>query len=128
MRKELALYFPEQRIVTLTRFLSQVMPPMAAISLAVQITFLGVEFAPQALAVAALFISIPFQLTIWLGMRSKEKLPPTLVAFYREIQKRMIEQGCECRNISRKLRYEDLARLLKRAFDEVDKIFTQKFP
>ena len=128
MEKQLYALFPECRVVAATRFSMKYMPPLAVISGATLVNTYGVEFIPQAIAVAAFFMSLPMQGLLWLGHRSQQVLPPAMRAWYQEVQLKMRQQGCAV-GIQKhsKPRYKELARLLKTAFDELDRVFTKQW-
>jgi uncharacterized membrane protein YfbV (UPF0208 family) len=87
----------------------------------------GTDYLPQALAVGAFFLSMPMQGLLWLGKRSNQTLPPQLRHWYQEILTKMRAQGCAVQNPQHKPRYRELARLLKTAFEDLDKAFTRQW-
>lgn len=103
------------------------MPPLAVLSTATLINFYGYELAPQAIAIGAFFISLPMQGLMWLGYRSNQALPPSLRAWYQEIHHKMQASGCNVSALQAKPKYMELASLLKIAFSELDRVFTQKW-
>ncbi len=124
VRKELYGYFPEARVISATRFSLKVMPPMAVLVTGVMVNTLGWEYLPQALAIGAFFLSLPLQGLLWLGHRSNQLLPPSIRHWYLDIHRKMITQGCQLQAAKSRPRYIELARLLKTAFDDLDKVFT----
>lgn len=126
-QKQLLSLFPDGKVVVLTDMALKFMPPVAVISAAALINTHGAQFAPQAIAVAAFFMSLPLQGLLWLGHRSNQTLPPALRGWYREIHSKMREQGCDLHSAKARPRYKELAVLLKTAFDELDKVFTRQW-
>lgn len=94
-KKELYALFPETRIISATRFSIKWMPPAAVVCAAVMLEVNGIEYLPQAITIAAFFLSLPFQGLLWLGHRSNQVLPPSIKAWYQEIHAKMREHGCE---------------------------------
>lgn len=125
MRQELVGYFPELRVIKATQFAMKTMPALVAISLVVQISFLGNTFLPSALTIATLLLSLPVQGYLWLGKRANETLSIALMGWYRELEQKLRLNGNEVPQLDTKPRYFDLAYLLKRAFDETDRAFKQ---
>ncbi len=127
VKKELYTLFPECRIVSATKFGIRFMPPMAILACAGLLNTFGTDYLPQAITVGAFFVSLPMQGLLWLGHRSNQLLPPQLSHWYREIHSKMREQGCQVQAVKAKPKYSELAKLLKTAFDELDKAFTGRW-
>lgn len=127
MQKELYSLFPECRVIAATRFSIKLMPALAVVSAALIINTYGYTHLPQAIAIAAFFLSLPLQGLIWLGHRSNQVLPPAMRGWYQEIHYKMQMQGCALREAQTKPKYMELAKLLKTAFDELDKVFTKQW-
>lgn len=127
MEKQLYAMFPECRVVAATRFSMKIMPPLAVLSAAGLINFYGYQYAPQAIAVGAFFVSLPMQGLLWLGHRSQQSLPPATRAWYQQIHEKMRSQGCALSQVKAKPSYKELAQLLKTAFDELDRVFTKRW-
>lgn len=127
MQKELYALFPECRVIAATKFSLKVMPPMAVFSAMVMVNTLGYEYLPQAIAVAAFFISLPMQGLFWLGHRSNQVLPPSVRTWYLEIHQKMCSQGCQLQAAKARPKYKELANLLKTAFEELDRVFTRQW-
>jgi uncharacterized membrane protein YfbV (UPF0208 family) len=127
MQSQLYSMFPECRVVAATRLSIKVMPAIAVIVVAAMINIHGYELLPQTIAVGAFFLSLPMQGLIWLGYRSNQNLPPALKSWYLDIHNKMQLQGCALQSPKAKPKYKELARLLKTAFDELDKAFTQRW-
>lgn len=127
LRKELYALFPDCRVVAATRFAIKVMPPLAVLACASIINVMGGEHIPQAIAIGAFFLSMPMQGLLWLGHRSNQTLPPAIQSWYQEIHSKMREQGCAVQRYKGKPKYRELARLLKTAFEDLDKAFTRNW-
>lgn len=123
LKPELARLFPENRVIYGTRLSINVMPPVAVLSSSMLVNINGMDYLPQALAVAALILSFPLQGLLWLGNRSQQSLSPGLRAWYREIHHRMQLKGCKLQAAVSRPSYLQLAELLKRAFEELDSVF-----
>ncbi|MGC9459624.1 terminus macrodomain insulation protein YfbV [Vibrio genomosp. F10] len=121
MRKELAILFPEQRVIKATRFAIRVMPAIAAISVITQVAFQNQQALPQAVVVALFAISLPLQGMWWLGNRANKQLPPSLASWYREMHQKIVETGMALEPMKSKPRYKELAQILNRAFRQLDK-------
>ncbi|MDN4503387.1 terminus macrodomain insulation protein YfbV [Alteromonadaceae bacterium BrNp21-10] len=126
-QKQLYSLFPECRVIVATKLAIKVMPALAVACLFLQINFFGMEYLPQAVAFAAFFISLPMQGLLWLGHRANKTLSPSMISWYRDIHSKMQQQGCQVQHIQAKPKYKELARLLKTAFDELDKVFTRQW-
>lgn len=127
MQPELYGLFPECRVIAATRFSIRFMPPLAVIVAFAHVSTLGHEALPQALAMAAFFLSLPLQGLLWLGHRANQSLPPAIFSWYQEIHSKMRQQGCQLQDIQRRPKYMELAGLLRKAFDELDKVFTRQW-
>lgn len=125
MQKELYPLFPECRVIAATRMAIKVMPPLAVLVSVLHLAMLGQQNLPQALALAAFFLSLPVQGLFWLGHRSNQTLPPSMVAWYKELHQKMRAQGCHVQLVKAQPRYRELAALLSLAFKELDKVFTR---
>jgi uncharacterized protein len=78
---------------------------------------------PLILTMMLFILSMPFQGWYWLGKRAQTELPPGLSSWYSEIKQKMQAQGLQTQTPQHKLRYADLALLLKQAFGQLDKTF-----
>lgn len=119
--KRLAPLFPENRMITATRFAVRVMPPLAIFTLSWQIA-LGGQLGP-AVATAIFACSLPMQGLWWLGKRSITPLPPTLLQWFHEVRHKLNEAGQALAPVEGKPTYQMLAEVLKRAFKLLDKAF-----
>lgn len=120
LRKELTPIFPEIRVIKATKFGYKTMPAIAVITVLMQIAFHNYDSLPSAFITALFAISLPLQGLWWLGTRSQTLLPPSLVHWYQEIHNKIIDTGCALEPIKKDLRYLELAKLLNRAFKELD--------
>lgn len=127
MEKALYALFPECRVISATRLMIKVAPPLAILSCAALVHQFGNSYLPQAVTIAAFFLSIPLQGLMWLGFRSNQELPPALRAWYVEIHGKMRQQGCRLAQLKPKPRYKELANMLKTAFEELDRVFTKSW-
>lgn len=127
MQRPLYAMFPECRVIAATKFSIKVMPALAVLTVMALVNLQGMDNLPQALAMGAFFMSIPLQGLIWLGYRSNQKLPPSLKSWYLDIHLKMQMQGCALQSPKAKPEYQELARLLKTAFDELDRAFTKRW-
>jgi uncharacterized membrane protein YfbV (UPF0208 family) len=127
VRKELFAYFPDCRVVSATRFAIKTMPPAAILACALLLQNMGISYIPQTIAIGAFFLSLPLQGLLWLGHRSNQQLPPALKQWYQEIHSKMRAQGCNVAAIKSQPRYRELAALLKTAFSDLDRVFTQQW-
>lgn len=120
---ELNAVFPENKIIRMTRFAQKTLPAVAVVGALVQFNVLGAEQLPLILTMMLCILSMPFQGWYWLGKRAQTELPPGLSSWYGEIKQKMQEQGLQTQTPQHKLRYSDLALLLKQAFGQLDKAF-----
>ncbi|MEP0356362.1 MAG: terminus macrodomain insulation protein YfbV [Paraglaciecola sp.] len=127
MQKQLYAMFPESRVIAATKLSITVMPALAVLTVAILLNVQGYEKLPQALALGAFFMSLPMQGLFWLGHRSNQPLPPSLNNWYLDIHQKMQQQGCALQSPKSKPQYKELARLLKTAFDELDKTFMKRW-
>lgn len=127
VRKELFAHFPECRVVSATRFAIKAMPPAAILTCALLLQNMGMNYIPQTIAIGAFFLSLPLQGLLWLGHRSNQHLPPALKQWYQEIHGKMRAEGCNVASVKSKPRYRELAALLKTAFSDLDRVFTQQW-
>lgn len=125
LKKELASLFVEYRVIKATNLAINVLPMLAAMSIMVQITYLGTEYMPQALAGALFLLSMPMQGLYWLGKRSNTPLPLSMAHWYHKIHQQMAEEGCQPPKGASNPRYRELAELLKHAYEKMDKAFTK---
>ncbi len=120
---ELNSVFPENKVIRMTVFAQKTLPVVAVVGALVQFNQLGSSQLPLILTMMLFILSMPFQGWYWLGKRSQTELPPGLTSWYGEIKQKMQAQGLQTQNPQHKLRYADLALLLKQAFGQLDKTF-----
>ena len=125
VRRELFAHFPECRVVAATKFAVKTMPPAAILACALLLQNMGMQYLPQTIAIGAFFLSLPLQGMLWLGHRSNQYLPPQLNHWYQDIHRKMRAEGCHLASLKSKPKYKELAQLLKTAFDDLDRVFTQ---
>ncbi len=126
MRKELAAIFPENSIITATKIGIKVMPALAVLSIAMQIQLGSMQQLPVSLALALLFITLPIQGLFWLGKRAGSRLPVALASWYRQLYQDLLREGCELEPAVKHPRYEELAHVLRNAFNRMDKVFINR--
>ena len=119
--KRLAPVFPENRVITATRFAVRFMPPLAVFAMAWQIA-LGGQLGP-AVATALFACTLPLQGLWWLGKRSVTPLPPTLLGWFHEVRAKLEQAGQAIAPVEGKPTYQALADVLKRAFKQLDRTF-----
>lgn len=125
LKRELAAIFIEYRVITATQLGIKVLPMLAVLCLMVQIQALSAEYMPQAIASALFILSIPAQGLLWLGKRANTTLPVSIANWYHEIHEKMVENGHHMPHVAHKPRYQELAELLKQAYDKMDSAFTK---
>ena len=127
LQRQLYALFPECRVISATKFALKVMPGLGILCVLVLVNNLGWEYLPQSLAMGGIFISLPLQGHLWLGYRANQTLPPSLQSWYQEIAAKMREAGYPVTSTKHAPRYMELAELLKKAFEDMDKAFTQRW-
>ena len=127
LQRQLYALFPECRVISATKFALKVMPGLGILCVIVLVNNLGWEYLPQSLAMGGIFISLPLQGHLWLGYRANQTLPPSLQSWYQEIAAKMREAGYPVTSTKHAPRYMELAELLKKAFEDMDKAFTQRW-
>ena len=125
LKRELAAIFMEYRMIKATKLGIDLLPLLAILSLMVQVTLLGFDYMPQAIACSLFMLAMPVQGFYWLGKRANTPLPQSMANWYHQIHQQMTEEGCHLPATSGKPRYQELAVLLKQAFDKMDKAFTK---
>ena len=124
---ELNSVFPENQVIRMTKFGQQVMPALSILSVVVQLQWLGQTYLGQALASALFLLSLPLQGWYWLGIRAATPLPPTVAAWYQQIRRKMQQQGIELASLKSPNCYRDLAQLLSKAYQQLDKAFVREW-
>ncbi|ADN76755.1 protein of unknown function DUF412 [Ferrimonas balearica DSM 9799] len=123
LNRALAAYFPEYRVIRATRMAITWMPVVAGVSLTLQLSQLGTEILPLALAQAALILSLPLQGLYWLGWRSEQPLPLPLVQWCTEVREKLLAAGCDVAPFAPHSTYRHMASLLNRAYERLDTAF-----
>lgn len=119
-RKELALLFPENRIIHATQFSMRAMPAVAVSSILIQIIFDNNDGLSQAVITALFALSLPLQGLWWLGKRSQTALTPGLTLWYQKLHQQLDNQPpLPLRKNNPK--YQELAQILAVAFQKLDK-------
>ncbi len=120
MVKQLGYFFPEYRVVKATQIAIFSMPLLSVISCGSQLYFAGWDALPQAVCYALFFLSLPVQGLIWLGWRSQNPLPLTLFNWGQDLRSKLTSMGIQCKPLSAKACYFDIALLLKVAFERLE--------
>ncbi|WP_215398617.1 terminus macrodomain insulation protein YfbV [Rheinheimera oceanensis] len=126
-RAELNSLFIENKVILLTSVTGRYLPGLALLCAAVQYGYLGSAFLPQILAMMLFLVSLPLQGWYWLGVRAETKLPPSIASWYQQIRQQMQQHGVELAPVSQPGRYKDLAVLLKKAYQQLDKTFVRQW-
>ncbi len=125
---ELGAVFPENRMIRLTLLLKQWMPPLAVLSVTVQLQYFGWQYLWTALACGLFLLALPLQCYYWLGLRAQSALPPSLHRWYQEVRQQMQQAGVQTPKAGAgKPRYLDLADTLQAAFRQLDKTFFRQW-
>lgn len=124
---ELNSLFIENKVILLTSMTGRYVPGLALLCAAVQYSYLGAAFLPQILAMMLFLVSLPLQGWYWLGVRSETQLPPSIASWYLHVRQQMQQQGVELAPVSQPGRYKDLAALLKKAYQQLDKTFVKQW-
>ncbi len=124
---ELNSLFIDNKVILLTSICARFLPLAALCCAAVQFWFLGIGFLPQILAMLLLLVSVPLQGWYWLGIRAATPLPPAVAAWYQQVRQKMQQQGVELAAIKAPGCYRDLALLLRKAYQQLDKAFVREW-
>lgn len=124
---ELNSVFPENKVIRLTGLGFRFLPVLAVATALLQFHLLGMAFLPQILAMMLFLVTLPFQGLYWLGIRSQTPLPPSIASWFVEIRQKMQQQGIELPVVKQPGSYFDLARLLKQAYQQLDKAFIKEW-
>ncbi len=127
VRKELASLFPENRVIRTTQFAVKVMPPVAVISILMQMAFNNYSALPQVMVIAFFALSLPLQGLWWLGKRRETLLPRALADWYRELHEKILSEGGAVQPVKSSPRYKELAQTLSRAFKLLDKSVLERW-
>ncbi|WP_261921938.1 terminus macrodomain insulation protein YfbV [Shewanella sp. NFH-SH190041] len=121
MVRQLGFHFPEYRVIRATQLAERVTPALAVMAAVGQVYLYGWAFLPQALTLALFFLSLPFQGLMWLGWRARHPLPLSLLDWGNQLSAKLLSMGVNCRQLGAKACYQDMATLLKTAFERLDK-------
>ena len=124
---ELNSLFIERKVILLTSITARFMPLSALCCSALQYWFLGADYLPQILAMLFFLASLPLQGWYWLGVRAATPLPPAIAAWYQQIRVKMQQQGIELASLKAPGCYRDLAQLLSKAYQQLDKTFVKEW-
>lgn len=115
---ELMSLFPEQRIIYLLSWTKKVIPALVVISGCVQLQWGHPANWPTFIATCLFALSLPVQGYYWLGRRADTLLPPSLSRWYFDINQKM-----NCKPSVSRPSYFDLAKTLRKAFEQLDRVF-----
>ncbi|WP_108651687.1 terminus macrodomain insulation protein YfbV [Dongshaea marina] len=119
-QSELAVLFPEPKVIMAVRFGCKVVPLIVVLALMLQHLMGPPALWPSVVATVLFAISLPLQGLYWLGKRSQTRLPPALGLWYREICDKLIKSGCDKVHTAPHPRYLDLAEALGKAYQSLD--------
>jgi hypothetical protein len=124
LMQELNGLFPENRLIRLTLFLKMWMPPLAVLSVCVQLQYFGAGYVWPALSCGLFLLALPLQGYYWLGLRAQTALPPAIHRWYQDIRTQMQQAGVQVpQTVTGTPCYADLANVLQSAFRQLDKAF-----
>ena len=126
-KPELNGVFVENKVILFTTLSSKLLPLTALLVALLQFWYLGNEHLGQIVASMLFVASVPLQGWYWLGVRAATPLPPSVASWYREVRQKMQQQGIEVKPLSQPWRYEDLAALLQKAYQQLDKSFVSQW-
>jgi uncharacterized membrane protein YfbV (UPF0208 family) len=122
--QELNGLFPENRMIRLTLLLKMWMPPLAVLSVCVQLQYFGSSYMWTAVSCGLFLLALPLQGYYWLGLRAQSPLSPATTRWYEDIRNQMQQAGVQVPQAATgKPSYADLARVLDSAFRQLDKAF-----
>ena len=127
LKPELASIFIDYQVIRATSLAVKVTPVLAAFTLCIQLSALGGIYTPQAIACSLFVLSLPLQGWLWLAYRADTLLPLSIANWYQRIYEKMAQQGAELPQLAAKPRYQELAILLKYAYDKHDSSITKNF-
>ncbi|QDF67467.1 DUF412 domain-containing protein [Shewanella sp. SNU WT4] len=120
MVRQLGYYFPEYRVMRATQLALPVTPALAIGVMFSQLYLLGWDVFPQTLAMTLFFLSLPVQGLIWLGWRAQHPLPLTLLDWGNQLSAKLQHLGVSCHPLGANARYQDMANILKLAFERLE--------
>ncbi len=126
MVRQLSFFFPEYRVVRATSLAIRLMPPLAVLAAGSQLYIDGWTALPQAITIGLFFISLPLQGLLWLGWRAKHPLPLTLFDWCNNLSTKLQGMGVSCSPLGAKACYQDMAVILKIAFERLDSSYWEE--
>jgi uncharacterized membrane protein YfbV (UPF0208 family) len=118
LQPELASLFPEQRVIYLLNWGKRVIPALIVLSGCLQLQWGSAANWPTFIATSLFALSLPVQGYYWLGRRADMQLPPSLSRWYFDINQKM-----NCAPTANRPNYFDLAKTLRQAFEQLDRVF-----
>ncbi len=118
LEPELANLFPEQRIIYLLNLSKRIIPALVVISGCLQVQWGYPANWPTFIAISLFALSLPVQGYYWLGRRAETLLPSSLSRWYFDINQKM-----NCAPSANRPSYFDLAKTLRKAFEQLDRVF-----
>lgn len=118
LQPELASIFPEQRVIYLLNWGKRIIPALVVLSGCLQIQWGNAAHWPTFVASCLFALSLPMQGYYWLGRRADTPLPPSLSRWYFDINQKM-----NCAPSVNRPSYFDLATTLRKAFEQLDRVF-----
>ncbi len=115
---ELAPIFPEQRVIYLLNWGKRIIPALIVLSGCLQLQWGNAAHWPTFIASCLFALSLPVQGYYWLGRRADTQLPPSLSRWYFDINQKM-----NCAPSVNRPSYFDLATTLRKAFEQLDRVF-----
>lgn len=115
---ELAAFFPEQKVIYLLNWGKRLIPALIVISGCLQLQWGTSDNWPTFIASCMFALSLPVQGYYWLGRRAETQLPPSLSRWYFEINQKL-----NCMPSVNRSSYFDLAKTLRKAFEQLDRVF-----
>ncbi len=103
-----------------TQLALPVTPALAIGVMFSQLYLLGWDVFPQTLAMTLFFLSLPVQGLIWLGWRAQHPLPLTLLDWGNQLSAKLQHLGVSCHPLGANARYQDMANILKLAFERLE--------
>ncbi|MDX5406979.1 MAG: DUF412 domain-containing protein [Chromatiaceae bacterium] len=126
-KPELNGIFVENKVILFTTLSSKLLPLTALLVALLQFWYLGNEHLGHIVASMLFVASVPLQGWYWLGVRAATPLPPSVASWYQQVREKMQQQGIELKPLSQPWRYEDLAALLQKAYQQLDKSFVSQW-
>lgn len=126
-KPELNGIFVENKVILFTTLSSKLLPLTALLVALLQFWYLGYEHLGQIVASMLFLASLPLQGWYWLGVRAATPLPPSVASWCQQVRQKMLQQGIELKPLSQPWRYKDLAALLQKAYQQLDKSFVSQW-